>query len=240
LTVNNDISDAADVIEEFTASHHTEANNQYQMDHENGLLQNVETHRNGGVADDHAQETIVQLQCQLDEERKAHEAERSRSTSLEIALSNYQNNSKEEELKNTVTVLIEEKNDLISSYNSCEEALHKSQEESLQLSMEHSTLQAKYALLEQCRIDEVAKLEADNSRLSQELTLVKEESKIESQFNADLKEEFEQLKIRHANQTTELNQRDAAIKELTSQIELLNLNMQQVHINLKIFTFTML
>ena len=72
------------------------------------------------------------------------------------------------------------------------------------------------------------KLETKVATIMEELDVIKEECATKTQLHSEVSEELDELKIRFENQSTEINQKEDLIKELTSQLELLNLNMQQV------------
>ena len=133
------------------------------------------------------------------------------------------------ELKNTVSILIEEKNDLAAAHNQCQSVLKKMEEDSIQLKKNFESLQENYNLLQSAKTNEDAKSELDNSSaLIDELGLLKEELKLKIQLHSDLNEEHEELHIRHSKQTTDLHYKESMIKDLNSRIEMLNLNLEQV------------
>ena len=173
-----------------------------------------------------SQELVQHLQHQLDEEKRAAEIEREKLSAL---LQQAQSSNQEEtSTKSTISILIEEKNDLAASYSQCQTILNKTEEELAELRLDHNTLQAKFALSEQCRVDDVARLETSYNLVAEELAALKLELASKNREYSDLNEEFQELQMRQNHQTAELNQKETTVKELTSQIELLNLNMEQV------------
>ena len=129
---------------------------------------------------------------------------------------------------NTIKILIEEKNDLdVARSHFCdlvgklEKALGEEQKKSEELGNELETYRQRVAHVE-------AVSQSTISSLSQQLAAVSDELNMKNIAFGAANEELEELKIRHAKQTSDLNQREVALKEHKSHIDLMEINLQQL------------
>lgn len=177
-----------------------------------------------------SRDLIVELELKLDQERKLVEVEKENSAHLQQILSdqNKQCSVREDELKNTVSILIEEKNELAVGFTLSQEKLKKSEEEKVSLKNELEDTKASLSSLQCSNTEEFNGLQSKIASLTNELYSANQELNLKNQLYIEANEELKQIQTSSTNQATELNQKDAIIKELNLQLELLTVNMQQV------------
>ncbi len=176
-----------------------------------------------------SRELIEELQLKLDEEKKLVEKEKEKSVQLEKAILD-QKCSREEELKNTVSILIEEKNELAVGHAQSQEMVKTLEEKMALQKKELEDTLASFTMFQSSNTGEITQLESKLTALTKEFNSITQDLNLRNQLCTDLGEELKELQMLNSNQTAELNQREAVIKELNLQIELLNVNMQQVNL----------
>lgn len=168
-----------------------------------------------------------ELQLRLDQERLLlkEEKEKSAQTLKTISVRSLH----EEELKNTVAILIEEKNELAVASAQNEEKVKKLEEFKIDQKKELEDTKATLSLLQSSTTEENAKLQSCLSSLTNDLQLVSEKLKLKDQLYNEVNVELKEFQMRHSNQAAELSRREDIINELNLQMELLSVNMQQVN-----------
>ena len=180
--------------------------------------------KNDLVTSNNESQKVIQelLVIKLDYEKKAADKESEKALLIQQLM------QADTKLKNTVSILIEEKNDLAAAHSHCQTVLKTMEEDSIQLKKDFKSVQENLNSLQSAhQKNEDAK--PDHSALIDELRSLQEEMKIQNQLHSDLNEEFKELQIRHSNQLAELQLKDSVIKYSKSQIEMLSLNLEQVH-----------
>lgn len=175
----------------------------------------------------YSKDFIGELQLQLDEERNLliEEKEKSRESLKVISAQTL----REEELKNTISILIEEKNELAVSFSKSEEAVKNLEEDNIYKKKELEATKSSFLQLQASTTEETAKMESNLVALTKQIESVSQELCLKNQLYSEISEELKQFQMHHNNQAAEINQRDSIIKELNLQVELLNVNMQQVN-----------
>lgn len=171
---------------------------------------------------------IAGLEFKLEEERKLVKQGKENMIQLQQDILD-KKCLREDELKNTISILIEEKNELTSSFTQSQQKLKQLDEEKLHLKAELEKTQASLLFLQSSTVEQTEQLESKLATLSNELCSVSQELTSKNQLHGEINEELEQCKIYNNNQLAELNKKDVTIKELKLQIELLTVNMQQVN-----------
>ena len=172
---------------------------------------------------------IGELQLKLEEDKHLLEKEKEKTNQLEKAMLD-QKSFREEELKKTVSILIEEKNELTVNYAQSQEKVKLLEEEKTFHMKELEDVKASLTLLQSSYAEETSQLVTKQLALTKELNSTTQDLNLKNQQCIDLSEELKEFQMLHNSQTAELNQRETIIKELNLQIELLNVNMQQVNI----------
>lgn len=173
-----------------------------------------------------SQDNVRSLTDQLEEERRVSDDARERLTLLEKAYSG--RDSKEEELKHTVSIIVQEKNELSIALKESQEQLKKRESDlaATTKSLEESRLVLKEYTTS--RKTEASELNTKADSLSLELDKTKEQLIATQSKLSDLNDEFGVLSNRNSKTEKELIEKESQIKELTLQLELANLNLQQV------------
>ena len=171
---------------------------------------------------------IGELQLKLEEDKHLLEKEKEKTNQLEKAMLD-QKSFREEELKKTVSILIEEKNELTVNYAQSQEKVKLLEEEKTFHMKELEDVKASLTLLQSSNAEETSQLVTKQLALTKELNSTTQDLNLKNQQCIDLSEELKEFQMLHNSQTAELNQRETIIKELNLQIELLNVNMQQVN-----------
>lgn len=135
--------------------------------------------------------------------------------------------TREIELERTISILIEEKNDLIGANQQFKGFVENLKEELKEKEESVSMMKVKLANSDMSTAN-VMVLKAELSTLAEERNTLKQELENRNHLYDDVCEEHTELKIRFENQMKMLNQKENTVKELSSELELLNLNMQQV------------
>lgn len=175
-------------------------------------------------------ESIRHLEQQLANEKDSNKLLRDQLEETEKRLK-YELDLATEELhskSNTISILIEEKNDLdVARSRFCdlvsklEKELSKEQKKSEDLGDRLETYQQHVVHVETVSGAKI-------SSLSQQLAALNEELNFKNSTFSTVNEELEELKIRHTKQTSDLNQREVALKELQSHVDLMEINLQQL------------
>ena len=171
---------------------------------------------------------IGELQLKLEEDKHLLEKEKEKTNQLEKAMLD-QKSFREEELKKTVSILIEEKNELTVNYAQSQEKVKLLEEEKTFHMKELEDVKASLTLLQSSNAEETSQQVTKQLALTKELNSTTQDLNLKNQQCIDLSEELKEFQMLHNSQTAELNQRETIIKELNLQIELLNVNMQQVN-----------
>ena len=171
---------------------------------------------------------IGELQLKLEEDKHLLEKEKEKTNQLEKAMLD-KKSFREEELKKTVSILIEEKNELTVNYAQSQEKVKLLEEEKTFHMKELEDVKASLTLLQSSNAEETSQQVTKQLALTKELNSTTQDLNLKNQQCIDLSEELKEFQMLHNSQTAELNQRETIIKELNLQIELLNVNMQQVN-----------
>ena len=228
VTVTDNLNQESEVLK--TNSEDIQETNNYDKNKEFELLQMIETltrEKNDLISSlNYSKDFIGELQLQLDQEKILLAEEKRKSTESLKVISTQ--SLREDELKNTVSILIEEKNELAVGFSKNEETVKKLEEENSYQKKELDATKASLFLLQTSTGEETAKMETNLAELTKQLESVSQELCLKNQLYGEVSEELKQFQIHQNNQAAELNQRDTIIKELNLQVELLNVNMQQV------------
>ncbi|KZS21536.1 Uncharacterized protein APZ42_011463 [Daphnia magna] len=173
-----------------------------------------------------SKDLVEQLQLKLNQERQLLKEEKEKSTQVFETISTQ--SVHEEELKNTVSILIEEKNELVVANAQNEGKIKKLEELKIGHEKELEATKISLSLLQSSATEETAKLQSNLSKLTKDLETVSQELNLKDQLYNEVNEELKELQMRQNNQAAELNRRENIINELNLQIELLNVNMQQL------------
>lgn len=166
------------------------------------------------------------MEHKLKEERDLYENEKQKSCQLQQTTD--QNSSIEHELRNTISILIEEKNELASSYINSKEKLEVLEVENNQQKQELDDILKTLTSLQSSSTEKCTQLESRLTELAMEFDLAKQELSEKNTLYLELTDELKEANMHNINQAAELSQKEVIIKELNLQIELLNVNMQQV------------
>ena len=128
----------------------------------------------------------------------------------------------------TIGILIEEKNDVSSAHNHSRDLIQSLEKELSEERQKTETLSLHLKELEETCTDVKNGSNSKIAHLVQELGNVREELESKNHSLAETKEELEELQVRHGKQTAELNQQELSLKKLQSQLELMEVNVQQV------------
>lgn len=216
--------------------------NSFDKNRESELLQIIETltREKNDISSSlkYSKDFIGELQLQLDEERNllTEEKEKSKETLQVISAQTI----REEELKNTVSILIEEKNELAVRFSQSKEAVKKLEEENMFQKKELDATKSSFLQLQASTTEETGKMESNLVASTNQLESISQELCLKNQLYSEVSEELKQFQMHHNNQAAEINQRDSIIKELNLQVELLNVNMQQVNHFCKFKNLTMI
>ena len=228
VTVTDNLNQESEVLK--TNSEDIQETNNYDKNKEFEFLQMIETltrEKNDLISSlKYSKDFIGELQLQLDQEKILLAEEKRKSTESLKVISTQ--SLREDELKNTVSILIEEKNELAVGFSKNEETVKKLEEENSYQKKELDATKASLFLLQTSTGEETAKMETNLAELTKQLESVSQELCLKNQLYGEVSEELKQFQIHQNNQAAELNQRDTIIKELNLQVELLNVNMQQV------------
>lgn len=228
VTVTDNLNQESEVLK--INSEDIQETNNYDKNKEFEFLQMIETltrEKNDLISSlKYSKDFIGELQLQLDQEKILLAEEKRKSTESLKVISTQ--SLREDELKNTVSILIEEKNELAVGFSKNEETVKKLEEENSYQKKELDATKASLFLLQTSTAEETAKMETNLAELTKQLESVSQELCLKNQLYGEVSEELKQFQIHQNNQAAELNQRDAIIKELNLQVELLNVNMQQV------------
>ena len=228
VTVTDNLNQESEVLK--TNSEDIQETNNYDKNKDFELLQMIETltrEKNDLISSlNYSKDFIGELQLQLDQEKILLAEEKRKSTESLKVISTQ--SLREDELKNTVSILIEEKNELAVGFSKNEETVKKLEEENSYQKKELDATKASLFLLQTSTGEETAKMETNLAELTKQLESVSQELCLKNQLYGEVSEELKQFQIHQNNQAAELNQRDTIIKELNLQVELLNVNMQQV------------
>ena len=228
VTVTDNLNQESEVLK--TNSEDIQETNNYDKNKDFELLQMIETltrEKNDLISSlNYSKDFIGELQLQLHQEKILLAEEKRKSTESLKVISTQ--SLREDELKNTVSILIEEKNELAVGFSKNEETVKKLEEENSYQKKELDATKASLFLLQTSTGEETAKMETNLAELTKQLESVSQELCLKNQLYGEVSEELKQFQIHQNNQAAELNQRDTIIKELNLQVELLNVNMQQV------------
>ncbi|XP_057371016.1 putative leucine-rich repeat-containing protein DDB_G0290503 [Daphnia carinata] len=173
-----------------------------------------------------SKDLVEELQLKLNQERVLLQEEKAKSTQALETISTQ--SLHEEELKNTVSILIEEKNELVLANVRSEEKIKKLEDVKVDNEKELEVVKMSLSLLQSSAAKETAELQSYLSTLTKDHERVSQELNLKDQLYNEVNEELKELQMRQNNQAAELNRRENIINELNLQIELLNVNMQQL------------
>ena len=193
------------------------------------VIENLNKEKNDLISSNiKSRDFIGELQLKLEEDKHLLEKEKEKTNQLEKAMLD-QKSFREEELKKTVSILIEEKNELTVNYAQSQEKVKLLEEEKTFHMKELEDVKASLTLLQSSNAEETSQQVTKQLALTKELNSTTQDLNLKNQQCIDLSEELKEFQMLHNSQTAELNQRETIIKELNLQIELLNVNMQQVN-----------
>lgn len=174
-----------------------------------------------------SQDNVKSLVAQLEEERQISDDARERLTLLEKAYSD-KKELKEEELKHTLSIIVQEKNELSAGYKECQEQLRKNEHHLLDTAKQLNESRLAFDEYKLSRKAEIAELQSRVENLSSQLERANEESRSMKMKLIDLNDEYLDLSNRHTKSEKDLVEKDTLIKDLNLQLELSNVNLQQV------------
>ena len=152
-----------------------------------------------------SQDNVRNLVVQLEEERKFSDETRERLTLLEKAYSD-RKESKEEELKHTLSIIVQEKNELSVAHKEYQEQLKKSEHDLLDTTKQLDASRQAFEEYKLSRETEITGLQSKVEILSSELEKAKQELRDLNMKLADLNDEFVgDLQIYHLNDLNDSN-----------------------------------
>merc|ERR1712071_448010 len=151
---------------------------------------------------------------------------------LKDRLSDSEKETRETELEQTISILIEEKNDLIGANQQFKDFVENLKEELKQKEESAAMMKVKLASSEMSTASSTV-LKAELSTLANERNTLKQELDTRNRLYDDVCEEHTELKIRFDNQLKISNQRENEVKQLNSELEKLRFHYSQLDQQLK-------
>lgn len=227
------------IVEHEIHPFHSEEEHNGESANDSEVIQLIETltkEKNNLLASNLSyKQLVLDLERKLNEEKEVFQKENEASKLVQQELSN-QRSSREEELQNTISFLIEEKNLVAKKDAYSQEKIKVLEEELFIQRKEYEDTKRSLELLKVSNFEDISLLQSKLSTSTKEYEEIHQELSSMQQLHNDASEELKQLQIQKNSQADELLMKENTIKELKTQLELLDVNLQQVDSTIKPFS----
>ena len=224
------------IVEQEIHPFHSEEEHNGESANDSEVIQLIETltkEKNDLLASNLSyKQLVLDLERKLNEEKEVFQKENEASKLVQQELSN-QRSSREEELQNTISFLIEEKNLVAKRDAYSQEKIKVLEEELFIQRKEYEDTKRSLELIKVSNFEDISLLQSKLSTSTKEYEAIHQELSSMQQLHNDASEELKQLQIQKNSQADELLMKENTIKELKTQLELLEVNLQQVDSTIK-------
>ena len=224
------------IVEQEIHPFHSEEEHNGESANDSEVIQLIETltkEKNDLLASNLSyKQLVLDLERKLNEEKEVFQKENEASKLVQQELSN-QRSSREEELQNTISFLIEEKNLVAKRDAYSQEKIKVLEEELFIQRKEYEDTKRSLELIKVSNFEDISLLQSKLSTSTKEYEEIHQELSSMQQLHNDASEELKQLQIQKNSQADELLMKENTIKELKTQLELLDVNLQQVDSTIK-------